>query len=185
MNILSIIVEIIKIIGTGIVSGVIASLCYAGIKRLIRPRIDIAPFVIVHPTDKMIIVKYINHSRWWLAEVNAELFYYNIKGAEARFRGTRSKYPIPATMEKYKNDRQDVHSQSMYACQAGFLYDEIIEDVDFSKEDKMTLTIKAVHPLSGTVKYFSKDFHCNTIEEVRIGDNIVFTDGDNMQYKVL
>lgn len=88
MNILSIIVEIIKIIGTGIVSGVIASLCYAGIKRLIRPRIDIAPFVIVHP-------------------------------------------------------------------------------------------------LSGTVKYFSKDFHCNTIEEVRIGDNIVFTDGDNMQYKEL
>ena len=163
---------------TGVIAGLVASACYALIKKLISPRVIIDPEIIVHPDEKYVLVKIINRGEL-LNEIEAELTYYqkiHTDTYSVRIPPNRS---IPFSIKKFTNDSKDSHSLSQYAVIMRFTYKGLEDTVKFLEEDSLVFSFKASHSVSGTVKYFNQEFHCNDPDEVIIENDVMFNKGNN------
>ena len=162
----------------GIVSGIVASLCYALIKKLISPKVKIDPEIIVHPTEKVVFVKIINRSRVKLNELKAELTYYKSRHSNCESSIIPPLRGVPFSVDKYRNDKDVPNSQSTYAVVLRFDYSKL-NGITFDHGDRLVFSFRASHSFSNTIKYFNQEFYCSDSDQVKVSDKLKFVRANN------
>lgn len=159
----------------GVVSGVVASVTYAILMKFMRPKIKIVDVAIHNVEKNLFIIKVINRTKSRITDVSCYLQYYSHMSNGFRSIEVKPYISIPPTIEKYIDDRDSIDAPSMYAVQYGFV---VPEEVNFSDEDMLVFSIKAVHPVSGTSSYDIMEYEFGKSGKVR--KNVAFDAGDNM-----
>ena len=165
---------IVEALVIGIIAGVVASLCYALIKRVVRPKIKIASVIIHDEDNDIMIIKVINRTKTRITDVECYLQYYKYLTNGYNVRDLQSKRKITPTIERYENDKDTVGAPSLYAVQYGFT---IPDDVSFDEKDKLVFSIKGVHPVSGTITYETKEF---VFDGRHVLKDVCYDAGDNI-----
>ena len=164
----------------GVISGIVASLCYAAIKRLFYPRIDIVPVMMYDSEKNKVAVKTINKTRNRLTDVEITLDFldYNDANGNYQVKCLNTSRVFNPLMDKFVNDKNIANPPAAYALVTGFVvdFDPLQEQDD---RDKFLLTIKATHPVSGTTICKTKEFKCNTDVIKR---NCEFNSGNNSSF---
>lgn len=166
---------IIESLFIGVISGVVASVTYAFIKRMVCPKIKIVDIAIHDEQRLLFLIKIINRTKTRLSDVSCSLQYF-----QSLPNGYKTIECIPyakvsPTIEGFTNDQDISNAPSLYAVQYGF---RIPENVAFNEKDKLVFSIKAIHPLSGTAAYNMMAYSFK--EDGKIVKNMAFDAGNNM-----
>lgn len=154
----------------GVVSGLVASITYAIIKALLRPKIDIWDFLCLNEgsdNKKRVIVKLVNRSRVRVVDIECRMQYYS-KLSDGGYRTFElpSVYPTQPAIERYVNDSDERNAASLYALQLGYYLDEDI--IKLHEGAKFVFSFKGTHALSGTTVYKTVEFPCEKDQYILI-----------------
>ena len=165
---------IVQSIVVGVLSGVVASICYTLIKQILKPRVKVANILVRLEKPSVFVVKVINRSHVPIRDVDCYLVYYERIPDGYRTRTLESRRDNTSTIEKYVNDKDDPNAASLYAVQYAF---EIPSDLNFDSDDKLVFSFKATHPISGTSVYITEEYRINT-DDIR--ENVSYNSGNNI-----
>lgn len=154
--------EIGSSIVIGVISGIIASLCYAFFLLLIKPRIRISNEICVEnagESDAVYRIKVVNHTRAMLTNLKYRLVYCKMHGdgINTVTEINPSKAPL-ISIDRYTSKKDNTD----YAVRLSFDIDPLKYPLDNDK-CKYVFTFIASHSLSNTTTCIKKEYYAKDV----------------------
>lgn len=166
--------EIVTAVAAGIISGILSSVIFWVFTNSIRPKLKIAENICLVPCANgrsVYCIKFVNHSRTMLINVNYVLQYVELSNDNVH-----SIEELPPCKEKLKvidkHDRND--KDSKYAVRIS--YDIPNDKMPTDDNTRLRFTVFAEHPLSGATTCVTREYKSADIISG------IFQTGDSLKF---